>query len=360
MNNFILLTLVCSSAAFGMEPKNKQLEVCPGRRAYIQQVAQQKKDAAEKNTVPVCPFCDPVIMASNYVLAEQKAKNRRIMMNKNPYFRQGRHLMGMPISHIESFQNFSREELEFQADAMRRLSKKLHNHSYSQENFINDGPLGGQSVKHVHWHCKNFEKSPCSVKESLHSPVMSAEEVFHATKQLLPGIEEDSSESSEQEEQQYNADCLCCSFYKNADQDEENLVIFRGKYNIICLSPYPSSVVELTVAPIRHVSSIKDLSREEYRENMMFAVALLPILKKYAQDYVRECGGGNVYTKNIGGLATRDEQERYHVHTLVMPRTTIALTPGTLDGNSCKLDMDPVHLFQYLKEKNDEFSVLTQ
>ena len=37
------------------------------------------------------------------------------------------------------------------------------------------------------------------------------------------------------------------------------------------------------------------------------------------------------------------------MHTLVVPRTIIVATPGTLEGHSCKLDYDPVHYFEYVK-----------
>lgn len=37
-----------------------------------------------------------------------------------------------------------------------------------------------------------------------------------------------------------------------------------------------------------------------------------------------------------------------------MSRTTIPSPSGTIDGNSCKLDFDPTHLFNYLKKYYDE------
>ena len=47
-------------------------------------------------------------------------------------------------------------------------------------------------------------------------------------------------------------------------------------------------------------------------------------------------------------------QNKHHVHTIVMPRTAVPLTPGFMDGNSCKLDYDPCRLFDYLKDCYDE------
>lgn len=84
---------------------------------------------------------------------------------------------------------------------------------------------------------------------------------------------------------------------------------------------------------------------------MAIAYALLPIMKKYAQEHIRECDGANLYTKSLGAKASDDEKQTYHVHTRVIPRTTVPLTPGNHDNNSRKLDFDPDHLFAYLKKE---------
>jgi len=97
------------------------------------------------------------------------------------------------------------------------------------------------------------------------------------------------------------------------------------------------------------------LSQEALEENMVLAMALLPRMKEYAQAHIRECGGGNIYIKGIGNKASHEQKSKHHVHTLIIPRTTVPITPGGMEGACCKFDCDPLHLFQYLKSMSDDF-----
>jgi diadenosine tetraphosphate (Ap4A) HIT family hydrolase len=135
----------------------------------------------------------------------------------------------------------------------------------------------------------------------------------------------------------------------NATRDKNNLIIARFNYNYVCLSHYPKWAAELSVVPYNHASAIAHLSPEELKENMILAKILLPIVTDYANIYVRTCTGGNIYTKSVCDKASRADK-KYHVHTTVIPRTVIAPTPGTVEGNSCKLDHDSDHLIKHLKE----------
>jgi len=54
-------------------------------------------------------------------------------------------------------------------------------------------------------------------------------------------------------------------------------------------------------------------------------------------------------SKSLGGKSSEEEHTKYHVYTVVMPRTTVPLTPGFMQDSSCKLDYDPIHLLAYLK-----------
>ena len=141
--------------------------------------------------------------------------------------------------------------------------------------------------------------------------------------------------------------CHCCFIGCSPhNEDEKSLVVARFKHNYVCLSHYPTVPGELSVVPYHHVVSIKDLPEQSFFENMVIATALLRKTQEYAHDNIRESTGGNIYTKSMG---RKNEQKEYHVHTLVMPRTVISATPGTLDGHSCKLDYDPEHYFAYVK-----------
>ena len=66
-----------SAAVCGMENKRCQLDFCPTRKAYYQQVA-----VNQQNQKPLCFFCDPDTLQTNYILREDDQSNIREMMNK--------------------------------------------------------------------------------------------------------------------------------------------------------------------------------------------------------------------------------------------------------------------------------------
>jgi|SRR4030095_15062729 len=353
----VVLLGLCSLLSFGMENVGSQLEFCPTRKAYIQQVLANKKAV-----MPKCFFCDKDSLNNNYILDENAEKDVRVMMNKAPYpdFDQAIHLLFMPIVHKELPHDFSMQELISQVDAVHTISQKLDYKAYSQEWFTNWGRLGGQTVAHWHSQLKVFIQPPCSMPERMkrvkNFSITTIEGASEKTKELLkacpdslPNLLHDIKVMHSHKE------CLCCMIRNgqenNADNnDKDNFVVARFLHNYICLSHYPSYAGEVCVVPHRHVAAIKDLSQDELRENMILAMALFPKMQEYAQNNIRQCDGGNLYTKSMGSKASKDQQEAYHVCTVIMPRTTISPTPGTKNRNSCKLDYDPNHLLAYLKE----------
>jgi diadenosine tetraphosphate (Ap4A) HIT family hydrolase len=336
-----------------MENKGKQLELCAARRAYIQ---------GQKNQPPkTCVFCDEQVLAQNFILQEDVPNDVRTIMNQNPYFQfdQGHHLLIMPMSHKENPSDFSQKELARQVDAAFILSSKLHKGSYGQEYFTNWGKLSGQSVLHWHSQIKVYTKPPMSLPESArsykNSPTNNMQAAFELVKSKLalpidmPVVLDDIKTHT------FDA-CNCCCVRENHGDDEKNFVIGRFKHNLVCLSHFPSTAAEIAVVPYVHVAAIKDLSPKMLQENMALSMALLPKLKAYAEKNIRDCDGGNICTRSLGSEVSIKKQNKYHIRTLVMPRTVIHATPGTLEGSSCKLDFDPLELFAYLKDSYSELA----
>lgn len=331
-----------------------QLELCQGRKAYNQ--SQSQKTPLEK-----CPFCDEGTLEKNYIL--QKDNDVRTMLNKNPYlssFDQGHHLIVMPRYHKEHVDDFSPEELAQQTKAAHDLSIKLYDGSYSQEYFTNWGKYAGQSVPHWHSQLKVYTQPPRSLPEMIalqsNPEIADIKEAFNLIKAKL-----DSSKAMPvvADDDVCNDECHCCSVRQEQHRDEGNLIIARFKHNFVCLSHYTRLPGEISVVPYRHVAAIRYLSKEEWRENMALSMALLSKMREYAHQHIRDCDGGNLYTKSLGSEMPAVDQNKYHVHTVVMPRTAVSLTPGFINGNSCKLDYDPSHLFAYLKSLRDELIVKT-
>jgi diadenosine tetraphosphate (Ap4A) HIT family hydrolase len=317
------------------------------------------KDSLQINlsTPKPCAFCDAEILKTNYIISEDEKTDVRVMMNRYPYFSfdQGVHLLIMPLSHKEHPDDFYSEELNNHMDVVKELSAKLYPNAYTQEYVVNWGKLSGQSQRHWHGHIKSYTKVPMSVPQKIKScknvtDISDIEQAFEKIKKDLASKDyifiSQVSPSTQQ--------CPCCIIKKCVSQcmDEDNLVIARFKYNYVCLSHYPRWPGELSVVPNEHVCSIKDLSREALHENIMLAMKLLPKVRIYAQQHIRECDGGNIFIKSMGGCTSNAKRSEYHLHTLVIPRTALPpITPGGMDGNSCKLHYDPVHMYQYFKEK---------
>jgi diadenosine tetraphosphate (Ap4A) HIT family hydrolase len=340
-----------------MEPKGSQLELSDLRKDYRLNLAVNKKKVVTSNPVELkpCVFCDSDILKGNYIISENKDWDVRVMLNKFPYFHlsQGVHLLIMPISHKEKFSDFSQKELIGQMGAVQELSKKLHDDAYVQEYFINWGKLAGQSVPHLHSHLKVFKQPDMSLAERMQwnkrDQTITIQNVFDRVKEKLES-ENNNAASFPLSGNAFK--CGCCLVKINQKIDEKNLVIGRFEHNYICLSHYPSLPGEIAVVPYDHVSAIKDLSLNVLCENMALAKLLLVIMQKYADENIRECDGCSMYIKSMGNMATDLKKSTYHLHTRIMPRTTITPTAGTFDNNSCKLDFDPLHLLEYLKQCN--------
>ncbi len=104
--------------------------------------------------------------------------------------------------------------------------------------------------------------------------------------------------------------CIFCELPKK--DDEEALIVYRGKYNYIVLNAFPYNSGHVMIVPYRHVSSIEDMSDEELSETMKLLRMTLKVLR---EEYKPE--GFNVGW-NIGRAAGAGIPGHVHVH--VVPR----------------------------------------
>jgi diadenosine tetraphosphate (Ap4A) HIT family hydrolase len=342
-----IAVVLCGLPVLAMQDNGKQIELGQVRRAYRQSL----QNGAPKK----CVFCDPETLAQNKVLKEDKARNARVVMNKYPYSRFDHlyHLLIMPIAHKESSIDFSLQELAHLADIAHEIGAQLYTTSYSQEYVSSTGPLAGRSVEHFHSHIKVYQDAPCSLPESLRrykeSPTNNMESAFVLVKEKL-ALSQEKLISFERNASSHKKGCLCCSIGEPSfDEDENNLVVARFKYNFVCLSHHPSITGEVSVVPYEHFSALKDISSVEWRENIALSMALLTQLVKYTTEHIDPCDGGNISTISMGGKASAHDQANHHIYTRVLPRTAIVFPPAALQGTACKLDFDPLHFFAYLK-----------
>jgi ATP adenylyltransferase len=107
------------------------------------------------------------------------------------------------------------------------------------------------------------------------------------------------------------ANCIFCERVKEG-QDEENLVVKKGRHAFVLMNRYPYTTGHLMVAPYRHIASMCDLSPEEACELM----TLLSWSERVLREAIRPAGFN--IGMNIGRCAGAGFPGHIHVH--VVPR----------------------------------------
>ncbi|MET1129239.1 MAG: HIT domain-containing protein [Thermoproteota archaeon] len=104
-----------------------------------------------------------------------------------------------------------------------------------------------------------------------------------------------------------------CVFCEAPEKDEEEaLVLYKGKHAYIIMNLYPYNTGHVMIVPYRHVPSIEDLNEEELLEISMLLKAVIIGAKKALKPH-----GFNVGV-NIGKAAGAGIEDHVHVH--VVPR----------------------------------------
>ncbi|MCK9557402.1 MAG: HIT domain-containing protein [Candidatus Cloacimonetes bacterium] len=106
-------------------------------------------------------------------------------------------------------------------------------------------------------------------------------------------------------------DCVMCRA-KDTEHDEENLILYRGRYCYVMLNCYPYNNGHLMIVPYLHVSNINDLDTETWHE----ACDLVCICETaYREAYNPD--GINIGI-NLGTAAGAGIAEHLHIH--MVPR----------------------------------------
>ena len=105
--------------------------------------------------------------------------------------------------------------------------------------------------------------------------------------------------------------CILCR--KPAENnDEANLILYRGQRNFIILNAFPYNTGHLMVAPYRHTADLQVLTDEEAKEHFDIIKMVLALLRQ-----VMKPTGFNIGL-NLGRAAGAGIAE--HLHTHVVPR----------------------------------------
>ena len=106
-------------------------------------------------------------------------------------------------------------------------------------------------------------------------------------------------------------ECVFC-LPEGREEDEERLVLHRGKRCFVIMNKYPYNNGHLMVCPYRHVMRLADLDQEEAHEMMDWLQFCSEVLKRHFR-----CQGINVGL-NLGEAAGAGIREHLHFH--LVPR----------------------------------------
>ncbi len=109
-----------------------------------------------------------------------------------------------------------------------------------------------------------------------------------------------------------HARCFICAAWDHPDQDEQNLVVWRGEHTICLLNRWPYSSGHVLVAPNVHQGEPEDLSEETLLEIMQRTRDAKRILQR-----ALNAQGFNI-GMNLGHCAGAGLPEHLHQH--VVPR----------------------------------------
>jgi ATP adenylyltransferase len=105
--------------------------------------------------------------------------------------------------------------------------------------------------------------------------------------------------------------CIFCE--KPAEnRDEENLILYRGKYHFIIMNAFPYNNGHLMVVPYRHTATLAGWAPEEQQEMMELAGMGVELLKEAMRPDGFNLG---INMGLVGGAGVAD-----HIHLHIVPR----------------------------------------
>jgi ATP adenylyltransferase len=108
-------------------------------------------------------------------------------------------------------------------------------------------------------------------------------------------------------------DCVLCAAPSKGD-DEDALILYRGRWNFIIMNAFPYNPGHLMVAPFRHTADLETVTAEESAEHHKLIKLGVALLKRVASPE-----GFNVGL-NLGRVAGAGVDQ--HLHTHIVPRWT--------------------------------------
>ncbi|BFN37234.1 HIT family protein [Fidelibacter multiformis] len=105
--------------------------------------------------------------------------------------------------------------------------------------------------------------------------------------------------------------CIFCQ-KPSEDDDEENLIVYRGKYTFVLMNLFPYNNGHLMIAPYRHTSDFLSLTDDENREMTKLTQVSLRVLETCLSPQGYNIG---LNLGSVSGAGIAD-----HLHQHIVPR----------------------------------------
>lgn len=134
--------------------------------------------------------------------------------------------------------------------------------------------------------------------------------------------------------------CFICEIIKDFN-DEENLVLYRGKNTIVLMNKYPYNSAHIMISPIRHIKNFYELKEYEFEEIFKLIAKSQKIIENiYKPD------GFNLGV-NIGKAAGAGED---HLHFHIVPRWFGDTNFMTIFSETRVMPESVIDIYKKLKE----------
>lgn len=108
--------------------------------------------------------------------------------------------------------------------------------------------------------------------------------------------------------------CVFCEIAKDLENDQQNLVVFRGQFNYVLLNLFPYISGHLLIVPYEHLGELDSAPKDVTDELMDLTKRSQTALRN-----VYEPAGYNV-GMNLGAVAGAGKPDHIHLH--ILPRWT--------------------------------------
>ncbi len=142
-------------------------------------------------------------------------------------------------------------------------------------------------------------------------------------------------------------ECVFCSAQKENEDDENSLLVYKGKEVFILMNRYPYNNGHLLIIPYRHISRISDMTDSERLETFLLLEKAVEALEQTM------CAQGTNIGTNLGKVAGAGIDDHIHFHIVPRWNGDTNFMPVLADTKLISEDIKKtkMKLYKYFKEK---------